>query len=440
MKKIIKYTITYILLLIIFNSLLYISSLFPSSWIEQNVKESSEILLNEGNDYMLSEKLNINNNNYTDALMINEAYSIDNSTPIYSYMSARRNYKKGTTQQTLKDIIGEGKTINSEEYDPVGELNQFLNGKMDTSIIYARYWHGYLPILRTLLIFFNISQIRKILLIIFVIIFTYLMYLLRKKLGIKIMLIYGFSLIAQGYFYVSYSLESAPVFITMMIACIILLKKIDKISKEKLYLYIFIISSITSFIDYLTVPLITLVMPLYIYIIYNKELKVKENIKLIIKTSIIWLIGYAITWISKWVIYDIMYNEELIKTAINQVIYRTVKTNICTSTTIQEVILMLIIKNAIYIITYILLEMLVISINIDKIKIEKKDKKEYIKQNAPILILTFMPIIWYIVLSNHTVLHYKFTYRHMLIYLTGTLILITNIINIKKKTQKQETL
>ena len=94
LKKVIKYTRVWIILFIIFNLSLCITSLFPSEIIEENVKSSSDILLKEGNVYKISEFSSITNNNYTDAIIINEAYSIDNTDPIYSYMAMRKNYKK----------------------------------------------------------------------------------------------------------------------------------------------------------------------------------------------------------------------------------------------------------------------------------------------------------------------------------------------------------
>ena len=230
MKKIIKYILTFCGLLLIFNVLLFTSSLFPSRLIEKNVKESSKILTKEDNIYKFFDWCDVVNNNYTDVLMINEAYSIDNTNPVYSYMAVRKNYEKGLTENSLPDTNGESISINSPYYyDPVGELEDFLDGNIVTSVNYARYWHGYLPILRPLLIFFNVSQIRKILLFVFVILFVWLIKLLKEKLGIATSIIFAISLIIQGYFFVSYSLESAPVFMVMMISSIILLERIDKI-------------------------------------------------------------------------------------------------------------------------------------------------------------------------------------------------------------------
>ena len=53
----------------------------------------------------------------------------------------------------------------------------------------------------------------------------------------------------------------------------------------------------------------------------DNKLKCKDYIKIIVKASFVWIIGYGITWLSKWIIYDVIYNEGLIKSAISQVRY-----------------------------------------------------------------------------------------------------------------------
>ena len=151
MKKIFKYILTFLILFLMFNILLFAGSTFPSSIIKDNVKESSKTLSHEGNYYIISKYFGNENDNYTDSIMINEAYSIDNTNPIYSYLAVRKNYENGITQKYWQDTQGELISINNlNDYDPVGELAEFLDGNIDTSITYARYWHGYLPILRTL--------------------------------------------------------------------------------------------------------------------------------------------------------------------------------------------------------------------------------------------------------------------------------------------------
>lgn len=429
-----KYFICFIIIICIFNLLLFLSSLFPSNLIEEKVKESSEILYEEGNTYKFFEFSKLYNNNYTDAIMINEAFSIDNKNPIYSYMSARKNYNRNITKETLQEPVGELKSVGDEKYDPVGELKNFVEGNITTSISYARYWHGYLIGLRTLLLFFNISQIRILLLVVFILLFVYLVYLLKKELGIIIAFIIACSLILEGYFFVSYSLESAPIFIVMMVASIFLLNRIKK--NKNFYLYIFVVGCISNFVDYLTVPLITLAIPLYIYVLHKQKentiLNYKNHLIIVIKASAIWLIGYGMTWLSKWIMYDIIYNEDVMKSAISQMLYRTSRENRITPITIGMFLRTFITINVKYAIIIFCIIVFVSLVIPKKIKIRIEKWKIYLNKTIPIFIISLMPIIWYIILSNHTVLHVGFVYRHMIIFLIGVVICFKNIFEIKK--------
>src|SRR5699024_5922954 len=78
------------------------------------------------------------------------------------------------------------------------------------------------------------------------------------------------------------SLQFSSMFYIMFISMIVLLLYHEKIEENNLELYIFfVIGSITSFLDLLTVPLISLGIPLttYMLLIQNKENK-KSTIQL----------------------------------------------------------------------------------------------------------------------------------------------------------------
>ena len=111
--KIVKYIIIYIILIVFFIGLLSLTSSFSSEKLYENVKISSSVLLEEGNRKILyipyrSTKMQFDN--YTDALMINTAYSIDYSTPLYSAFIARKNYIPGVTTEIYEDSVGELKS------------------------------------------------------------------------------------------------------------------------------------------------------------------------------------------------------------------------------------------------------------------------------------------------------------------------------------------
>ena len=189
MKKIIKYITVFLIMIIMFCTILTLTSAIPKQFIEKKVNESAEILTQQKDMFFVLirfKKIYMLFDNYTDALMINTAYSINSKTPFYSAIVARKNYIDGTTEVIHKDEVGELKSDSKyEELTQVGDLNDTLNNNTKESFEYARYWHGYLILLRPLLIFFNITQIRIISYVILACLALVLLYKIYKKIDIK---------------------------------------------------------------------------------------------------------------------------------------------------------------------------------------------------------------------------------------------------------------
>ena len=258
------------------------------------------------------------------------------------------------------------------------------------------------------------------------------MFLLNKRFHKNVAIIFGLSLLCSGYFSVSFSLESSPVFLTMMISSIILLKRIDKIKDFSLYL--FIIACIANFVDYLTVPLITLGMLCCLYI-----LKLLENGKdwkycarFLIFHSIVWITGYACTWVSKWILYDLTIEsfESMLNIGFTQSFYRMTRDNdyALGETNYFNTIYKILSNSSFFILISLWIMM---AINKFKINIEKFNKNA-----IPFLLLSLLPVGWYIVLANHTMLHAYFTYRHSLVFMLGILLAINELLFQKNMIKK----
>ena len=80
---------------------------------------------------------------------------------------------------------------------------------------------------------------------------------------------------------------------------------------------------LTCYFDFLTTPIITLLVGTITLILLNNKKELKTNIKILIKTSIFWGLGYGLMWILKWAIADFMYNKDTFATAMYQLIFRT---------------------------------------------------------------------------------------------------------------------
>lgn len=426
MKKILKYIITFIILLVIYNISLYLACCFPSENIKENVLESTKIISKEGNIFSVTEDRSVIVDNNTDALMINESYSIDNEDTIFSYMSARKNYKKGLTKEEKEDTKGEFVYYPPENKvieNPVEELKFFVNDELTVSVEYARYWHGYLSVLRPALLLFNINQIRNLLSIVMIALLGGMLYLLRKNYGNIIMAIFMISLLCVDFLYIHNSLQQTPVFIVMLISSIILLLK--KTRRKNFSLFLFIVGSITNFVDYLTVPLITMAIPIYIILIdlYKdkklEKMNIKEILKELFKWIIAWGIGYGLTWFAKWFLYDLLYNKNLIQTSINQVFYRTSNDHALTIYTVKHAMIKMLANYIPIIAVFAILNISHKLDNKNSFKLEKNNIKTLI---LPILIIAIIPIIVLLIMANHTAFHYIFTYRNFMIVILGILL------------------
>lgn len=418
-KKILKYSLIWIIFFVAINVYMFLGTLIPKNLIEKNIIDSSFILLQQG-DYR-----EINNfylDNYTDALMLNQEYSIDSKNPVYSYMASLKNYDPEVTEKIYTDSEYAN---NLKDFKPayvnyqVWSLSKMIDGKLDIATEYARYWHGWMPIYRVLLIFFNINEMRLFFLIIFLILLVIFMHLMKKRFGRVISLIFAYSLIVQNYFTTAISISGVPCYLIIMIASIILLIKIDKI--KELGLFFFIIGCLTSFFDFLTVPLLTLTIPLFICVLYDKKTENKLNFLQLIKYCLLWGIGYGITWASKWIIYDLIYNKGIIENAIKTTKYRV-------SNRISYYYIFLIL---IEILKYagVGIELLIVKLLLQR---EKISFENFWKENKLFLFITILHFAWYILVSEHSNQHYSiFVYKLKTGIILGILLIVNNMIKIQ---------
>lgn len=92
-------------------------------------------------------------------------------------------------------------------------------------------------------------------------------------------------------------------------------------------IFFFIVGSVSSFIDLLTAPLVTLGITAITYFLLMQKEEEKTSIKKyileILKIGIAWVLGYGITWASKWVIVELVYGRPIISQAITQAFFRS---------------------------------------------------------------------------------------------------------------------
>ena len=386
MKNVLNYIKIYIIMILVFITGLTLVALIPQENIKNNVKKSLETLEKEN----LAQEVGIIKktilDDFTDALMINISYSLDTKNPIKAIMEDNFGHEE-------RNVI---------QYKPVKDLKYNIENEDISYTNYSRYWHGYLIYLKPLLVIMDYTKIRILFTIILSALAIRQAYLLNKKMGKAYAIIFLIALFIVSYFYCGLSLTYFPVLAISIITSIYIVKK-----EKTNYTMFFVIGGLTSFFDLLTTPLLTLGLPILMYLIINKkEIKYKE----IMIFTINWICGYGLIWASKWIISSIILNQNVIENALKALLKRSRSyDSVGQKLTLFDTI-MYNITNILYelfFIVFLTITALIIAQK-EKINISKKEIGQY-------LLISILPIIWYSLTINHSCIHPKFTYRNMLI-------------------------
>lgn len=408
MKISIKLIINYFILNLLFVLLLTLSHSIPEKYLNSNVNKSAKTLQKEGlYPRILNFKL-FQLDNYTDALMLNLAISVDSKNPLEASMI--NNYYHSNN---FFDLAYDIEKITSSNFENLNKTS------------YARYWQGYLVLLRPALCFINYNQIR---ILNFLFLFTLLFlsgFLIAKKISKKIMLIFLISMALINFPIIPLSMQFSTVFYITFISIILILHYRTRLVKQETFLLLlFTIGGCTSFFDFLTVPLITLGLPLTIYILSSKiEL---NKVFHVIKGSLMWVIGYGAVWASKWMIGGYITGVDIFSNAMEAEALRTSNLYNGMEMTIPNIVEFIFQSFVKMQIVWILWASIIGFLFAICIYILLVKSIIAIKQNLYLLLIVSMVPTWYFVLRNHSIQHGWMTWRAIVIILFAGLIFIVN--------------
>ncbi|XME01260.1 hypothetical protein QYZ88_011115 [Lachnospiraceae bacterium C1.1] len=182
---------------------------------------------------------------------------------------------------------------------------------------YSRYWHGYHVVLRPLLTFFNYGQFRYILFTFF----AFLIYGIVRELNksfekLHAGICFVITLILNNFFAVPFSYHVSMAFLVAFTAMLVMLKKKGYLQDDlKSWSFYMLVGGITSYVDFLTTPIVTLGLPLLadlLWRIKKSESGLRENVILIFRNSLSWGIGYVLVWAEKWVIGSLILKQNVL--------------------------------------------------------------------------------------------------------------------------------
>lgn len=346
------------------------------------------------------------------------------------YPAINEGNRNGTKLDNYTDGLMIRKTIARTDLNPL-ENAMTVNG-------YPRYWHGYLIFLRPLSVFMSLGNIRMIYATVLFLLIGLTVHFLIKRSDIYFAIAFLISLSIANVAAFFFSMQFSNILIVTLLATLLILTKFDWFkTKTNLFLSFFVIGSIANFFDLLTTPLISWGIPIIVlsYITNKYTTNKKENLGkqfgTFIGTGVFWSIGYGLTWLSKWAISSIILRQNVIKNAIEQILFRTegnADYPLARLDMLKMNFHLMYTKPALLIIGLTCMFFLYCAF-----------KKREFQFSWLFVLLMFIsaltPYVWYNVLASHSQIHFWFTYR---VQILTTFALLSCFAFLIPPTQSQE--
>ena len=277
--------------------LLTLSALIPMERIHENSLRSAEYLCSGEQFATVIEDVEASRlDRYADSILLNIAYCYESRYPLRSVL------------------------LSAYYFTPYHEENENFLAAVEHDYApnqqYMRYWHGSNAIVRPLLTVFDIRQIYTLnAAILFILTATLTAMLLRrKKKQAAIALLAG--LIAGSSFFVPLSLEYTWTFMVMLVSSMVALRLSGGDDHPYALPVLFMLSGmVTSYLDFLTTETLSLTLPLIILIWLSRKDSLGrtrlDSALFILKPAVSWGIGYVGMWALKWIITQAVFKEDV---------------------------------------------------------------------------------------------------------------------------------
>ena len=424
-NNLLKSMLSYLFIMLIAGTVmalfLFGSANIKRSSIQEKMEESADYLAGKDSklfpemiDGMEQTKIDY----YADSILLGIAWQYDDKKTVKTVMeSAYYSNERKNVNINLQDAIRWKEAANQE---------------------YIRYWHGSNAIVRPLHLFLNIKQIYILNAVILTLLFVLLIWLLIKNRFLLAAVAYIAGLAGVGAVYVPFCLEYTWMFLVMSVTAIIVSLCAIKGKVSVLPKCFLVTGMASSFLDFLTVETLTLTVPLVLasYIIHNAgAVESKKSIKNAFMCSLSWLTGYIVMWVSKWVLASFALGINAFSYVGGSIHERTGGD---IGLSLFEYLGGAISKNFMclfpvgYGIAGVILTVVLVALSIYfgfSFRNNKVDKR-YL---AILISLALVPYVRYLVLHNHSYIHYFFTYRAQMVTIMSMVFIIAETVKVRKK-------
>lgn len=293
---------------------------------------------------------------------------------------------------------------------------------------YPRYWHGYLVLLKPLLVFFSISDIHMIYFFVQSLLLLLIIVGLVKKNQTSLAVCFAIGILIINPMVAALNFQNASIYFILLLSILYLVwsgkLEEDYLVKKQCFVFFQVIGMSVAYFDFLTYPIVALGVPLLFLLYYSDTEDVKKRIKYVILHSVMFFVGYVGMYICKWGLATLLtevnvfqdaYGEIMVMLNANDVegaditIIRGIGRNLAHF--MQPPYLMLIAGGVIY---------SVLSFARARINLNR------IYRNIPSFFVGLYPFC-HMVASTHSYAHYHFVYREFVVTILAVLFIILDL-------------
>ena len=394
--------------------LLVVTSLIPRDMIYEKAYESAVYFEeNELFPFLKKGVFRTRQDNYADCILTHIIYQVDSKQPVRSVLEA--SYYSRDMENVNVSFINA------------------IEQKIPANTEYVRYWHGSMVLLRPLLIFMNISQIRILLgIVVWVLLLVNAFLLYKKKETMTAAALVGSMLLVHGWM-IAASIEYVTTFLVMAVVLVVILLKTKKMTLHNSYGLFAATGVVSCFVDFLTTETITFTMPMALLLLWDYRSGTlrgyKDGMLKVIKSGVAWLCGYAGMFLLKWALATILFGKEVMMSSLSSAGERLSgqvnigNTNLDPVATKGQQLAGALWHNIGCLFPFkdsmnpgtvafwVLAVLFICVILVYMFRLDSLHTELFV----PMFFLALLPYLRYLALSNHSYLHYFFTYRAQMI-------------------------
>ena len=288
MRGILRYCITFFILLVIACVLLFAAGLVPQSALKQHMLETMSQLeiegVNPGVLYDGHPRSSLDN--YSESRILLHSY----------YMDTRSDASVIWSNPGWEPVNFEKDTLFSE-------MRSAVSSDASPNLIYSRYWMGFRAIVRPLLLLMNYMDLRQLIQWTFLLLMgAVTLQLYRRTNSLWIALGFVFTLSQLNPVVVSGCIQFSTCFLLAMVGMLIVLSSRFRLGSAQMLC--FVLGAATQYFDFYTAPILTFGLPMLAVLLRNQyspesDFRLRSTSRLVLTSFVAWMAAYLAMWLAK---------------------------------------------------------------------------------------------------------------------------------------------